>query len=145
MDTKGMTTSNNDHLFRISVKGYIRNKNGEVLVVRENGRTSWDLPGGGMDEKESIESAIARELSEEVNLSRDFIFKPLAVDNPRLLDRANIWQVRIVFEIVPSDLNVSIGKDADDVQFIDPVIFKDSDLYAEKKIYEYSLALAKLG
>jgi 8-oxo-dGTP pyrophosphatase MutT (NUDIX family) len=55
-----------DSLFRISLKAYIENDKGEVLVVKEAGRDRWDLPGGGMEYGESIEQALKRELKEEV-------------------------------------------------------------------------------
>lgn len=55
-----------DYLYRVSIKGLIRNSKDEVLVVKEAGRTWWDLPGGGMDHDEDIKSALAREMHEEV-------------------------------------------------------------------------------
>ena len=39
---------------------------GRFLVVKEDGRPLWDLPGGGMDYGETFESALKRELYEEV-------------------------------------------------------------------------------
>lgn len=44
----------NDYLYRLSLKGLVVNDNGEVLVVKETGRTWWDLLGGGMDHGETI-------------------------------------------------------------------------------------------
>ena len=60
-----------DYLYRISLKGLIRNDAGEVLVVKEAGRDWWDLPGGGMDHGEDIKFALAREMKEEVNMEGD--------------------------------------------------------------------------
>ena len=44
----------------------IYNDAGQILVVKEIDRTYWDLPGGGMDFGETIESSLKRELLEEV-------------------------------------------------------------------------------
>lgn len=51
--------------YRTSVKALISNEAGEVLVVRESGK-AWDLPGGGLEWGESAESALLRELKEEL-------------------------------------------------------------------------------
>ena len=59
-------TDHLDCLYRISIKALIYNDAGQILVVKEDGRPLWDLPGGGMDYGETFESALKRELYEEV-------------------------------------------------------------------------------
>jgi hydrolase, NUDIX family len=39
----------------ISLKALIYNDVGQILIVKEVGRTYWDLPGGGMDYDETVE------------------------------------------------------------------------------------------
>lgn len=63
-----------DSLFRISLKAYIENDKGEVLVVKERGRDWWDLPGGGMEHGENVKEALARELKEEVGYEGEFSY-----------------------------------------------------------------------
>ncbi len=63
-DSSGMTC--HDYLYHISLKALIYNDVGQTLVVKEINRTYWDLPGGGMDFGETIESSLKRELLEEV-------------------------------------------------------------------------------
>lgn len=128
----------NDYLYRMSLKAFVMNNVGEVLVVKETGRTSWDLPGGGMDHNESIKDAIARELKEEVNLDCDFSFSVVDIDEPALLTSANVWQVRIIFKVIPERMNFSAGEDADEIAFMSPSVFKDSPNDAERRIYLYS-------
>ena len=67
-----------DYLFRISIKGLIVNDRGEVFVVKETGRTWWDLPGGGMDHGEDIQKALSREMYEEVRLEGEFGYRVIA-------------------------------------------------------------------
>ena len=43
-------------------------RDGRVLVVRDKFRPAFMLPGGGIDEGESPEAAVARELEEETTL-----------------------------------------------------------------------------
>lgn len=128
----------NDFLFRISVKSLIKNDAGEVLVVKESGRTWWDLPGGGMDHNESIKEAIARELHEEVGFTGDFSYQVIAVEEPGLLKHANVWQMRMVFAVKPDNMRFEAGEDGDALQFIKPEELKDSENDAERKVYEYA-------
>jgi ADP-ribose pyrophosphatase YjhB (NUDIX family) len=129
-----------DSLYRISLKCLIRNESGEVLVAKETGRKSWDLPGGGMNHGENITSAIARELSEEVNLKGNFKYKTIAVDEPKKLTNRDIWQIRRVLAVKPENLVFNNGKDSDETAFMDPKSFENSESEDERKIYEYSTA-----
>lgn len=131
----------NDYLFRLSIKALIQNGDGEVLVVKETGKGWWDLPGGGMDHEESIKDAIARELKEEVNLSGDFTYKVISVDEPSFLKYSNVWQVRLVFLVKPTVMKFSPGEDGDDLMFIKPDTLKDSANNAEQNVYIYSKLL----
>jgi 8-oxo-dGTP pyrophosphatase MutT (NUDIX family) len=130
-----------DYLFRISLKCLIQDATGSVLVVKETGRDWWDLPGGGMDHGEDLRSVIAREMKEEVNLEGDFLFKIIDVDEPKLLEAHNFWQLRLIFAVNPSHLAFSAGEDGDEVAFINPAEFKKSDTNVERPIYEYSQLL----
>lgn len=127
-----------DYLFRISMKSLIRDNEGRVLVVKETGRTWWDLPGGGMDHEEGIRGAIARELSEEVNLIGGFTYKIIANEEPAFLEHSKIWQVRLIFEVKPDNMTFSAGEDGDEIAFMNPDVFRDSESHTERLVYEYS-------
>lgn len=130
-----------DYLYRVSIKGLIRRNDGYVLAVKEAGRTYWDLPGGGMDHGESIKSSIARELYEEVSLKGDFTYRVIAVEEPKILDHAKVWQLRLVFEVIPSEMDFEPGEDGDEVSFVDVNLLKNSAHPVERQIYEYSQLL----
>lgn len=139
-----------DYLYRISMKGLVRNEHGEVLVVKETGRDWWDLPGGGMDHGENIELAIAREMKEEVNLEGGFSARIISVDDPSYLAKHDLWQVRLIYEITAENPVFSPGEDADEIAFMNPNIFKTSEKSAERRIYEYAnlqdqLSMSKYG
>ena len=53
-------------------------ENNQILMVRleTNDRSFWTLPGGGLEENETFEQAVIREVQEEVNLAIRII-KPL--------------------------------------------------------------------
>lgn len=132
-----------DYLYRVSMKGIVKNDKGEVLVVKETGRDWWDLPGGGMDHGENIEVAIAREMKEEVNLEGSFTSRIIAVEDPSYLAKHNMWQIRLIYEIIPSYPVFSPGEDADEVAFMNPEIFKTSEKDGERRIYTYAMMLAE--
>ena len=115
-----------DSLYRISLKCLIKNEMGQVLVVKEAGRTSWDLPGGGMDHGENIASAIARELKEEIGLVGAFSYSIIGLDEPVRLTTRDIWQIRIIFEVRPEQMTFQPGKDSDEIAFMNPEILVPS-------------------
>lgn len=132
-----------DFLYRISLKCLVQNALGEVLVVKEDGRTWWDLPGGGMDHGESFSAAIARELAEEVSLVGDFSYKIIDADEPAYLTSQDFWQIRLVFKVTPQNMAFSPGADADEVAFMNPASFKNSESSVEQRIYKYSVIAQK--
>jgi 8-oxo-dGTP pyrophosphatase MutT (NUDIX family) len=138
IEHQGSSPRKTDYLFRISLKCLIQDNEGKVLVVKETGRDWWDLPGGGMDHGETLQSAITREMKEEVNLHGDFTFKIHAVEEPKLLDPHGFWQLRLIFVIEPSLLDFSPGDDGDEIAFMNPRSFKESTIRAERLIFEYS-------
>lgn len=135
-----------DFLFRLSLKAVILNSEGHVLVVKETGRDWWDIPGGGMDHGESIQTALARELREEVSLYEDCAFEPIVIEDPVYLQTHNWYQVRCVFLVHTYQREFSTGDDADEVAFMDPELFKSSQLVNEQRIYDYvRLATKRTG
>lgn len=130
-----------DYLFRISIKGLVRNDKGEILAVKERGRSWWDLPGGGMDHGENIKQALAREMYEEVRLTGDFTYGIITAEEPAFLRDVRVWQMRLVFEVKPVSMIFGIGDDGDAVAFINPEHLKNSDNHAERRMYEYARLL----
>ncbi|WP_052442070.1 NUDIX domain-containing protein [Mesobacillus selenatarsenatis] len=57
------------HKHLLSVSGYITNKDGEVLLVRNFHRSNtMEMPGGQVEEGETLEEAIHREVFEETGI-----------------------------------------------------------------------------
>jgi ADP-ribose pyrophosphatase YjhB (NUDIX family) len=53
-----------------AVAAFIQNQKGDLLVcvrAKEPAKGTWDLPGGFIDENETAEDAVRRELKEELN------------------------------------------------------------------------------
>jgi ADP-ribose pyrophosphatase YjhB (NUDIX family) len=70
------------------VYGVVFNNKDEILVVRRNSHSMWQIPGGTPDEGESWEEALARELEEEANVTVKNIV-PLGAQKVVLLDGNN--------------------------------------------------------
>ena len=50
------------------VRAFVRNKEWKYLLTKHSGKNIWVLPGGHLEEKESIFKCVKRELKEEFNL-----------------------------------------------------------------------------
>jgi 8-oxo-dGTP pyrophosphatase MutT (NUDIX family) len=47
----------------------IRNKKGEILLLKTSYKDHWEIPGGGVEENESPLQAAEREVYEEIGLN----------------------------------------------------------------------------
>ena len=131
-----------DSLIRVSLKAVILDERGRTLVVKENGRDWWDIPGGGIEHGETLKEALARELYEEVSLEGDFEYETLLAEDPRYIEAHNLYQMRITFLVKPHSMIFSKGSDSDEVQFIDADVYEKSDVWTERQIFKFS-TLAK--
>jgi 8-oxo-dGTP pyrophosphatase MutT (NUDIX family) len=69
MDVKPELKAISDCLYRVSGKAIII-RGGAILMVKEKDPENWySLPGGGIDYGENIETALLRELEEELGLA----------------------------------------------------------------------------
>ena len=80
-----------------------------------------------MDHGEDIKTAIAREMKEEVNLTGDFSYKIVHVDDPAELKNAKVLQVRLIFVIRPEVMEFSPGDDGDEIIFMSLERLKEID------------------
>lgn len=71
MDVSPQLLQISDCLYRLSAKALIV-RDGKVLFVMESEAEGWSLPGGGIDYGEDIQTALARELSEEIGIDRQY-------------------------------------------------------------------------
>lgn len=127
--------------YRVSLKAIIRNDNGDVLVVKENG-SQWSLPGGGMDHGENVHEALKRELYEEALI--DVPFEETLIDSATMyLEKREAWLMWLVFDITIDDFTFGIGKDADEVMFMDPELFKKSQYESEQLVYKFATKYSK--
>ena len=59
-------------LYRPNVAAILTRESGEILIAeRLNVKNAWQFPQGGVDSGEDFETALYRELEEEIGVSRD--------------------------------------------------------------------------
>ena len=70
----------------ISTKAIVFDGNKRILILKDSGGVWWDLPGGHLEEGETIEEGLKREMKEEAGLtlesSKQLFVKSLELGNP---------------------------------------------------------------
>ncbi len=61
---------NDASLFSVSQKAILTDKKGRILMMEKAGKGHWDLPGGKLDAGEDMIKGLAREIEEEIHLSK---------------------------------------------------------------------------
>lgn len=120
--------------YRVSIKAYVKNDKGEVLVCKEDSDT-WSLPGGGLDHGEDMLVGLQRELNEEIGpveiTSAETIFIKSFYTPVK-----DAWLMWVVFETKLKDHKFFPGENVTDIAFIHPSNFKDADFLPGQLIYE---------
>ena len=122
--------------YRVSVKAVIRNAQNEYLLVRE-WKNDWSFVGGGIDHGESIHDALKRELYEEALIVAPFTETFVEAQTIWLPD-SDMWALWLFYEVDIDNLKYGLGADADEIKFVNPAQFKDSDFIFERVVYDYS-------
>jgi 8-oxo-dGTP pyrophosphatase MutT (NUDIX family) len=124
--------------YRISLKAIIRNAKGEVLVNRERGHGNWSLPGGGWDHGETVIDCLKRELHEEVGYEGSLQATLLGVtDEAMYMPTKQGWLIWHVYEVLPENMDFSVGIDGEALMFADPRQFEGSQSRAERLIAHF--------
>ena len=91
------TFDESEYIERLAIYG-VHIKNNQVLLVRDMWAKHWEFPGGGIDEGETPEQALQRELMEETGLHLEKLLEPLAVHESYFLgpDEPKPWKSKRV-------------------------------------------------
>lgn len=121
-----------DSLYRISVKGLIKDEKGRYLLIRTTGE-GWEFPGGGMDHGETPRQAVERELQEELGINVSVTSQnPIYVssDLTKHGKRAGMWRMWLVYaaEADTDQIVISDSVDALDWVFININTLRESEI-----------------
>jgi 8-oxo-dGTP diphosphatase len=111
-----------EKLFYVGVKGLIQNRQGKILLLkadatkhRKNKEPYWDIPGGRIDEDESVLDALKRELKEETGIEKiqNHSFFTTVISNHQIPHgRQTIGLVLMIYVVkIPSDSVIKISKE----------------------------------
>jgi 8-oxo-dGTP diphosphatase len=107
---------------RLTVDAIVEYQGKLVLIKRKNPPHGWALPGGFVDEGETVEDAVKRELSEEANIPLDNLRQFHVYSDPSRDPRFHT--VSVVFTASTS-VNPKAGDDAAELR-----------LYEKKDVFE---------
>lgn len=98
--------------FHVGVKAVIV-KDAKILLVKHKVRGTWNLPGGRIDENESIEQTLRRELKEELGLRSDVVIGDVvyAFRDPSLTFSEGNGVVLIAYKVSLADHEVLVTSD----------------------------------
>jgi 8-oxo-dGTP diphosphatase len=99
-----------EYVFGLAVRVLLTNEQGKILILKRNtdSKTNpgkWELPGGKVDQGESFDKALIREVYEETNLK-------IALDQVVGVSQQNLSLIRAVHiimsgKVVEGELNLS--------------------------------------
>ena len=120
-----------------AVAAFIVNTSGELLVCRRGKdpeKGTWDLPGGFVDEHESAEEAISREIDEELHAKVTDATYLFSLPNEYLYSRMTVPTLDMFFKCTLEDM--SDLKPSDDVEdcFFVPVNELNPEKFGMKSV-----------
>ncbi|WP_313897724.1 nucleoside-triphosphatase [Bacillus litorisediminis] len=87
----------------VAVSALVKNKNGDVLMVRTHLRPdTWEIPGGFVEAGEPLDAAVCRELLEETGI----VIRPLGVSGVYYNERFHVLSVVFSAEYVSGELKI---------------------------------------
>ncbi|TSC82296.1 MAG: NUDIX hydrolase [Parcubacteria group bacterium Gr01-1014_20] len=105
--------------YRVSIKGLILDETGKkfAVILEDNGL--WELPGGGLDWGESIETCLKREIYEEMGLEVTEV-NPTPLYYLTGQNMKGRWTFNLVFETRVKDFNFTPSEECRELRFISP-------------------------
>lgn len=143
--------------FHLGVKALIRNKAGEVLLLKVNPAMLtgnkhgiyWDLPGGRVQKGQTVEDTLKREVAEETGITEVQNVKPVSMvlSNIRIpLDDDGNDSVGLILSIyecvVPNGAQIAISEENLAAEWFAPA--KAAELLAVKYPPEFCTGIAGL-
>lgn len=120
--------------YRVSVKAFVANDKGRILVLKENQNT-WSLPGGGLDHGEDAIVGLRRELKEELGIQAIDSITPLCIKT-FYLESKQTWLMWIVFDVALTSYDFILGNGVTEAKFTYTDELKDSADIFEKLVHE---------
>lgn len=105
--------------YRVSIKGLILDETCTkfLVILEDNGW--WELPGGGLEWGESVESCLKRELHEEMGLT---VIEINPCPSYYLIGKnmKDTWCINLIFETKVNDLLFLPSEECREIRFVSP-------------------------
>ncbi len=150
-----MRSSMNEDTFHLGIKALIRSKDGKVLLLKVNkaalkdhsGEPYWDIPGGRVQEGNTIEETLLREVEEETGINDVSGVKPISMvlSNIRipLKDGGNVGLILAIYECtIPEEAPIILSEEHVEYKYFDPI--EAAELLSIKYPKEFTDVLVSL-
>lgn len=133
-----------DNVSRLSVAGIVLNREGKLLLCQRSKKKKiapgdWHIPGGGVDEGETIEQAIEREFREEMGLNVHGVhsFSGIVHDYP-----SESGNHRTVFILVQAKGKIHLNEENEAYAFVSMEELPD---YLPAHVLDFNRAVMQYG
>ncbi len=110
----------NTRIYRVSAKALVFDENKNILIIREN--RGWELPGGGIEQGESPQETIEREIKEECGFTIENIGNNPSltwiVHRPESSDDLDKWRMFVGFRVVLKSMDFTPSKECIEYRFV---------------------------
>jgi 8-oxo-dGTP diphosphatase len=124
--------SDPEQLFYLGLKALIRNNQGEILLVQEDPRDNpfdtvsgdyWDLPGGRIQKDETEDQGFAREMQEELGVSkvtRGPLISAVISNLYSEIEGHRIGRILFIFEVNGDFSNIQLSDEHTSFKWFNP-------------------------
>lgn len=121
-----------------SVVAFVRNQQGQILMIHRTDNDLWALPGGGHDAGESISQTVVREVLEETGILVEVTGLIGIYTNPNHVMAYDDGEVRqqfsICFAAKPIGGNLTTSSESREVIWLDPAQLDSLDIHPSMRL-----------
>lgn len=120
------------------VFGYQSKKNLAILLIKrgvEPFKNSWALPGGLVNNNETLEAAVERELLEETGVKIDYLEQLYSFGNPERDPRNRVVSISYFGLVAPNHFKIEAATDAAEVKWF-PITAIPKLAFDHQEIFE---------
>lgn len=118
-----MTNKPNFSFMTLAVKSIIMN-NGKLLILQRNPKlkieNNWDLPGGLINENESKEDALIREVKEEIGTIIEIVEKDGVWSFIRTYDGKRVYAQNYICKLIDNKTKIKLSEEHLAYKWINP-------------------------
>lgn len=108
-----------NRFYRVSIKALILNEERDKFLIIQEDNGKWELPGGGLDWGEEVETCLKREIEEEMGITVTHISKSPSYFITWYKEQpSDIYAVNILYETRVENLNFRSSDECVAIRFV---------------------------